>query len=218
MIELKNIKRYYGKNDSLVKAVNDVSLTINDGELLAIVGKSGSGKTTLLNLMSGLDKPTQGNVLYEDEDIYAMSDNTLSDFRLNNIGFVFQFFDLIPELNVIENITLPAKIAKKKVEKSALDEMLERLEIKEKIHSRPSKLSGGQQQRTAIARSLINDPKYIFCDEPTGNLDENTGHEIAGLLIELRKRFKKTVIIVTHDMELAKQCDRIINLSDGKIC
>ena len=217
MIELKNVKKYYGKGDSLVKAVNDITLTVADGELLAIIGKSGSGKTTLLNVMSGLDKPTEGTVLYDDTDIYDRSDGKLSDFRLHNIGFVFQFFDLLPELNVIENITLPAKLARKKYDKEKLDGLLDRLELKEKIHSFPSQLSGGQQQRTAIARSLINDPKIIFCDEPTGNLDDATGKEIVRLLTELSREYKKTVIIVTHNQEIAKQCDRVITLSDGKI-
>ena len=132
MIELKNVKKYYGKGDSLVKAVNDITLTVADGELLAIIGKSGSGKTTLLNVMSGLDKPTEGIVLYDDTDIYDRSDGKLSDFRLHNIGFVFQFFDLLPELNVIENITLPAKLARKKYDKEKLDGLLDRLELKEK--------------------------------------------------------------------------------------
>ena len=217
MIELKNIKRYYGKGENLVKAVDDINLAIDDGDVLAVVGKSGSGKTTLLNVMSGLDKPTQGNVLYDDVEIYSQNDGRLSDFRLNNIGFVFQFFDLLPELNVIENITLPSKIAKKKVDKEKLYELLDRLELREKIHNYPSQLSGGQQQRTAIARSLINDPKIIFCDEPTGNLDDATGKEIVKLLFEMNRMLKKTVIIVTHDQEIAKQCDRMIVLSDGKI-
>lgn len=215
MIKTENLIKVYGKGDASVTALNDVSIMIESGELVAIIGKSGSGKTTLLNLLGGLDTATSGKVIYNYKNISDLSDSQLSDFRLKNIGFVFQFFDLLPELTAAENILLPAKLARKK--QHEFKELVERLGLIDRINHYPSQLSGGQQQRVAIARALINDPDVILCDEPTGNLDEKSGSEVIKLLKTLSKDMSKTVIIVTHDMGIAQQCNRVIEISDGLI-
>ncbi len=214
MIRTENLTKIYGKGDASVTALNGVYITIESGELVAIIGKSGSGKTTLLNLLGGLDTATSGKVFYNYKDISDLSDTQLSDFRLKNIGFVFQFFDLLPELSAAENILLPAKLARKK--EHEFKELVEHLGLADRINHYPSQLSGGQQQRVAIARALINDPDVILCDEPTGNLDKKSGSEVIDLLKGLSKELGKTVIIVTHDMGVAQQCDRIIEISDGE--
>lgn len=214
MITIKDLCKTYGKGNAVVKALDGVNLTISDGEFIAVIGKSGSGKTTLLNLIGGLDTATSGNIIFDNEDITKMKDRVLADFRLRKIGFVFQFFDLIPELTAQENIVLPLRLAKKK--NPAWQSIAKQLNIEDKLKSYPSELSGGQQQRVAIARALINNPKLILADEPTGALDSKTAAEIMELFRELNKD-GHTVIIVTHDLEIAKQCDRIIEISDGKI-
>lgn len=214
MITIKDLCKTYGKGNTVVKALDSVNLTISDGEFIAIIGKSGSGKTTLLNLIGGLDTATSGNITFDNEDITKMKDHVLADFRLRKIGFVFQFFDLIPELTAQENIILPLRLAKKK--NSDWQSIATQLHIEDKLKSYPSELSGGQQQRVAIARALINNPKLILADEPTGALDSKTAAEIMELFRELNKN-GHTVIIVTHDLEIANQCDRIIEISDGKI-
>lgn len=214
MITIKDLCKTYGKGNAVVKALDCVNLTISDGEFIAVIGKSGSGKTTLLNLIGGLDTATSGNIIFDNEDITKMKDRVLADFRLRKIGFVFQFFDLIPELTAQENIILPLRLAKKK--NPAWQSIAKQLHIEDKLKSYPSELSGGQQQRVAIARALINNPKLILADEPTGALDSKTAAEIMELFRELNKN-GHTVIIVTHDLEIANQCDRIIEISDGKI-
>lgn len=214
MITIKDLCKTYGKGNAVVKALDGVNLTISDGEFIAVIGKSGSGKTTLLNLIGGLDTATSGNIIFDNEDITKMKDRVLADFRLRKIGFVFQFFDLIPELTAQENIVLPLRLAKKKA--PDWQSIAKQLHIEDKLKSYPSELSGGQQQRVAIARALINNPKLILADEPTGALDSKTAAEIMELFRELNKD-GHTVIIVTHDLEIAKQCDRIIEISDGKI-
>ena len=214
MIKTENLTRTYGKGEGKVVALKGVDLTINDGEMVAIIGKSGSGKSTLLNLIGGLDAPTEGKIFYNDTEIGKMNDTELSKFRLNNVGFVFQFFDLIPELTAEENILLPSKLAKKKGE--GAEGLYSALDINDRIKHYPSELSGGQQQRTAIARALINSPDVLLCDEPTGNLDKRSGEEVMALLKELNGK-GKTVIIVTHDDEVARQCGRVIEISDGEI-
>ena len=215
MIKTQNLTKTYGKGDGKVTALAGVDITINDGEMVAIIGKSGSGKSTLLNLLGGLDKATEGKVFYDDKDLSTMNDTKLSEFRLKNIGFVFQFFDLIPELTAEENVMFPAKLAKKK--ETAEGELYTALEINDRVKHYPSEMSGGQQQRAAIARALINDPDVILCDEPTGNLDKRSGEEVMSLLKRLNKENGKTVIIVTHDSDIASQCGRIIELSDGRL-
>ena len=215
MIRTENLSRTYGRGEGAVTALKGVDVRINDGELVAIIGKSGSGKSTLLNLIGGLDKQTEGKIFYNDNEITAMKDSELSEFRLRSIGFVFQFFDLIPELTAEENILLPSRLAKNKEAKP--NELYEALGISDRIKHYPSELSGGQQQRVAIARALINDPEVLLCDEPTGNLDKRSGEEVMSLLKKLNKEQGRTVVIVTHDPKVAEQCDRIIEISDGEI-
>ena len=215
MIKTQNLTKTYGKGEGKVTALAGVDITINDGEMVAIIGKSGSGKSTLLNLLGGLDKATEGKVFYNDTDLSTLNDTKLSEFRLKNIGFVFQFFDLIPELTAEENVMFPAKLAKKKG--TAEIDLYTALDISDRVKHYPSELSGGQQQRAAIARALINDPDVILCDEPTGNLDKASGEEVMSLLKRLNKEQGKTVIIVTHDSEIAQQCGRVIEISDGKM-
>ena len=214
MIKTENLTRTYGKGEGQVVALKGVDLTINDGEMVAIIGKSGSGKSTLLNLIGGLDVPTEGKIYYNDTEIGKMNDTELSKFRLNNVGFVFQFFDLIPELTAEENILLPSKLAKKK--ENNADSIYSALDISDRIKHYPSELSGGQQQRAAIARAMINSPDVLLCDEPTGNLDKRSGEEVMALLKTLNEQ-GKTVIIVTHDEDVAAKCGRVIEISDGEI-
>lgn len=215
MITTTGLTRIYGKGENAVAAINNLDIRIDDGELVAITGKSGSGKTTLLNVLGGLDKATDGSVFYDDTDITKLADTALADFRLNKIGFVFQFYDLIPELTAKENILLPAKLAKNS--KTDISDTVKKLGVESLLGRYPSELSGGQQQRVAIARALVNNPSVLLCDEPTGNLDVATGNDVLSLLIDLNRNDNRTIIIVTHDNQLAEKCDRIIRISDGKI-
>ncbi len=216
-ITVKNLSKLYGKNETVVKALYDCNVVFEKGEFTAIIGASGSGKSTLLNLLGGLETADSGHVYYDNMDILALNDSKLSEFRRQNIGFVFQFFNLIPELTAYENIVLPIMMAHQKPEKEYLNHVIEILGLSERLHHYPTQLSGGQQQRVAIARALITHPRILLCDEPTGNLDEKTGNDVIELLIKLNRSENCTVIIVTHNPEIAKKCDRVIEISDGKI-
>lgn len=220
MIKLKSISKRYQMGDSLVvHALNDINLEIKKGELTAIVGASGSGKSTLLHIIGGLDRPDEGKVVWEGEEIFKLNDRQLADFRNRKIGFVFQQFHLLPKTSVLENTLLPTMYSQcrsEKCEQRAID-ILNKLGLGDRLNHHPNQLSGGQQQRVAIARSLINQPEVIFTDEPTGNLDSKSGMQIAQVLKNLNNQEKITVVIVTHDLDLAGEARRIIKMKDGKI-
>ena len=216
-IKIKDLKKIYGKGESQVNALDGISLEIEKGKFTAIVGESGSGKSTLLHCVAGLDKPTSGNVYLGDEDIYKLNDDKLSKIRVTEFGFVFQSFNLIPVINVYENIVLPISIDSKKVDKKYVDNIIDSLGLKNQIKKFPNELSGGQQQRVAIARALANKPSIIFADEPTGNLDSKTSKEVMDIFSMCVKEFNQTLVMITHDEKIAKTADTIIKISDGKI-
>ncbi len=219
ILSVKNLTKTYGKGDSLVKAVDNVSLEVKEGEFVAIIGASGSGKSTLLHMIGGVDRPDKnsGTIEISGTDITKLSDNKLAIFRRQNIGIIYQFYNLIPVLNVRENITLSQDLDKKPVDEKYLNELIEALGLKNRETHLPNQLSGGQQQRVAIGRALYGRPALILADEPTGNLDSKSSKEIVELLKLANRKFKQTVIVVTHDLEIAKQADRIITVADGKI-
>ncbi len=217
MIEISHVTKEYGKHGVTVTALDEVSLVIESEETIAITGKSGSGKTTLLKLIGGMDTPTRGSILYKGENISDYKNAALMHYRNREVGFVFQDFKLISELRVEENIDMVRKIGRLKKNKEYFDSLVESLSIQDILHKYPHQLSGGQQQRVAIARALYNQPKMLLCDEPTGNLDKETGADVMNLLNKIQKQYHTTVIIVTHDPDIAKCCQRIITLSDGKV-
>ncbi len=217
ILEVKNLSKTYGKGTNLVRAVDDVSFAVEEGEFVAIVGASGSGKSTLLHLLGGVDRPSSGKVLIDDKDIYELSDDALAIFRRRQIGIIYQFYNLIPILDVKENITLPCDLDNKPVSKKRLNELLNTLGLEHRITHLPNQLSGGQQQRVSIGRALINDPALILADEPTGNLDSKAGDEIVSLLKLSNQKYHQTIVIITHDLEIASQADRVITFEDGKI-
>ncbi|WP_304942358.1 ABC transporter ATP-binding protein [Vallitalea guaymasensis] len=216
VLETKNLKKFYGK-ENIVKAVNNLDLTIKEKEFVAIVGTSGSGKSTLLHLLGGLDRPTDGKVLIENQDIYSMKNEQLAVFRRRKIGFIFQFFNLVPVLNAYENITLPIELDGKKIDTDYVQDLMNTLKIYDRREHLPSALSGGQQQRVAIARALASKPSIILADEPTGNLDSKTSEEVLGLLKLSVKKYHQTLVMITHDDYIARMADRIIRIEDGKI-
>ena len=215
MIRTENLSRIYGTGNSSVAALKSTNIEIQNGELTAIIGKSGSGKTTLLNLLGCLDTASDGKIFYDDTEITSLNDSKAADFRLKHIGFVFQFFDLLPELTAAENILLPARLAGKTPEN--YQSTVDGLGLSDRINHYPSQLSGGQQQRVAIARALINDPDVLLCDEPTGNLDERSGAEVMDMLLKMNREQGKTILIVTHNPEIAAQCGRTIEIRDGEV-
>jgi len=217
ILETKSLKKYYGKDENLVKAVDDINLSVEEGEFVVIIGTSGSGKSTLLNMLGGLDRPTSGKVLIENNDIFSMDDEKLAIFRRRRIGFVFQAYNLVPILNVWENVILPIGLDGKEVDEVYVRELMETLDIYHKKNSLPNAISGGQQQRTAIARALASKPSIILADEPTGNLDSKTAQEVMSLLKMSVKKYNQTLIMITHDDKIAQMGDRVIRIEDGKV-
>lgn len=217
ILETNNLKKYYGNGDTMVKALDGVNFTVDDGEFVAIVGTSGSGKSTLLHMIGGLDRPTSGTVKVAGKDIFKLKDDALTIFRRRKIGFIFQSYNLVPVLNVYENIVLPIELDGNKVDKAHIDNIIETLGLKSKINSLPNQLSGGQQQRVAIARALATKPAIILADEPTGNLDSKTSLDVLGLLKITSDKFKQTIVMITHNEEIAQMADRIIRIEDGRI-
>ena len=215
LLEVKSISKTYGRGETAVHALKDVSFSIPKGEFVAIVGESGSGKSTLLNMVGALDTPTSGNVLIDGKDIFAMKDSNLTVFRRRNIGFIFQSFNLIPELNVEQNIIFPVLLDYQKPNKEYLEELLKVLNLKERRNHLPSQLSGGQQQRVAIGRALITRPSIILADEPTGNLDTQNSSEVIALLKEAAKKYEQTIVMITHNRSIAQTADRVLQVSDG---
>ena len=217
LLRVEHLSKIYGQGQNQVKALDDVSLSVSKGEFVAIVGASGSGKSTLLHLIGGVDRPTSGKVYVNDTDIFSMNDDELAIFRRRQVGIIYQFYNLIPILNVQENIEIPLELDGRKADKKEMDEMLERLGLTQRRTHLPNELSGGQQQRTSIGRALITRPSLVLADEPTGNLDTKSSGESMNLLKRSNHELDQTIIMITHNMELAKAADRIIMIEDGKI-
>lgn len=217
ILRVENLTKIYGKDTTKVVALDNVSFSVEKGEFVAIVGASGSGKSTLLHLLGGVDRPTSGKVYIDGKDIYDFNDDKLAIFRRRQVGLIYQFYNLIPILNVEENITLPLSLDNREVDSKRLDEMLNLLGLQNRKDHLPNELSGGQQQRTSIGRALITNPTIILADEPTGNLDSKSSDEIVALLKKSNKELKQTIIMITHNMEIAKCADRILKIEDGRI-
>lgn len=217
VLKTENLKKYYGKGENLVKALDGVDLEIEQGEFAAVVGTSGSGKSTLLHMMGGLDRATEGRVIVGGKDLFSMKEEALTIFRRRYIGFVFQNYNLVPILNVYENIILPIELDGHHAEKGWVDQIMERLGLSEKKYQMPNQLSGGQQQRVAIARALATKPALVLADEPTGNLDSATSQDVISLMKTTSREFNQTMVMITHNEEIAQTADRIIRIEDGKI-
>ena len=217
ILKVENLVKTYGKGENQINAVDNVSFTIDKGEFVAIIGASGCGKSTLLHLLGGVDRPTSGKVYIDGKDIYSLNNDNLAIFRRRQIGLIYQFYNLIPILNVEENITLPCNLDGSEVDKARLSEMLKTLGLENRKTHLPNQLSGGQQQRVSIGRAMINNPAIMLADEPTGNLDSKASEEIISLLKLSNKKFNQTVVIITHDLEIAKEAERVITIEDGKI-
>lgn len=217
ILEVNHLSKIYGKGDTMVKALDDVSFTVEQGEFVAIIGPSGSGKSTLLHILGGVDTPTGGSVIIGDEDISKLNETALAVFTRRQIGLVYQFYNLIPILTVEENLTLPLLLDGRKPDKRQIDSLVNRLGLSKRLSHLPNQLSGGQQQRVSIGRALINNPALMLADEPTGNLDSENSKEIVSLLRQFNKELNQTVIIITHDERIALSADRIISIEDGKI-
>lgn len=217
ILRIENLSKIYGKGETAVKALNDVSFTVKKGEFVAIIGPSGSGKSTLLHLLGGVDRPTSGKVFVDNTDIYSLNETQLAIFRRRQIGLIYQFYNLIPILSVEENITLPLLLDEQKVHDEHFNKIVQYLGLTDRLDHLPNQLSGGQQQRVAIGRALINNPALVLADEPTGNLDSNNSKEIIELLKMFNKTYKQTLIVITHDERIALQADRVISIEDGRI-
>lgn len=217
ILKVEHLTKTYGKGSTLVKALDDISFTVDKGEFVAVVGSSGSGKSTLLHILGGVDRPTSGKVYVDGQDVYKLNETNLAIFRRRQVGLIYQFYNLIPILNVKENMTLPILLDGKKPDGTYLEELIETLGLENRVHHLPNELSGGQQQRVSIGRSLMNRPALLLADEPTGNLDSKASKEIVELLKLSNQKYKQTIIMITHDHSLALNADRIITLEDGKI-
>ncbi len=217
ILRVENLSKIYGKGETAVKALNSISFSVNKGEFIAVIGPSGSGKSTLLHTLGGVDTPTNGKVLIEKADVYALDETKLAIFRRRQIGLIYQFYNLIPVLNVQENITLPLLLDGRKEDKRHLNEIISKLGLTNRLNHLPNQLSGGQQQRVSIGRALVNNPALMLADEPTGNLDSKSSNEIIELLKMFNKTFNQTLIVITHDERIALQADRIMTIEDGQI-
>ncbi|GAA6385766.1 MULTISPECIES: ABC transporter ATP-binding protein [Eubacteriales] len=217
ILETKDLRKFYGSGDTQVKALDGVDLSVENGEFVAIVGTSGSGKSTLLHMLGGLDRPTSGAVLVDGKDIFSLKDEELTIFRRRKIGFVFQSYNLVPVLSVYENIVLPIQLDGGKVDQSYVNQVIEALGLEQKLQNLPSQLSGGQQQRVAIARALATKPAIILADEPTGNLDSKTSQDVLSLMKVTGQKFAQTMVMITHNEEIAQMADRIVRIEDGRI-
>ncbi len=217
ILQTKNLKKYYGAGDTQVRALDGVDLQVENGEFVAIVGTSGSGKSTLLHMLGGLDRPTSGSVVVDGRDLSTLKDEELTVFRRRKIGFVFQAYNLVPVLSVYENIVLPIQLDGGKLDAAYIDEVIGALGLKEKLQSLPSQLSGGQQQRVAIARALATKPAILLADEPTGNLDSRTSNDVLSLMKVTGQKFSQTMVMITHNEEIAQLADRIVRIEDGRI-
>lgn len=217
ILETTDLKKYYGTEPNITKALDGVTLSVKQGEFVAIVGTSGSGKSTLLNMMGGLDVPTSGSVMVKGRELSRLNDEQLTIFRRRNIGFIFQNYNLVPVLNVYENIVLPVELDGETVDRAFMDEVVRMLALGDKLNSMPGNLSGGQQQRVAIARALVSKPAIVLADEPTGNLDSRTSSDVLGLLKMTSNKFHQTLVMITHNNEVAQLADRIIRIEDGRI-
>ena len=217
ILRVEHLSKVYGKGETQVCALNDVSFSVNKGEFVAIIGPSGSGKSTLLHILGGVDRPSGGKVYVENTDIYQLNESKLAVFRRRQIGLIYQFYNLIPVLNVEENMTLPLLLDGHKVDEKRLSELVQSLGLQNRLRHLPNQLSGGQQQRVSIGRALINNPAIVLADEPTGNLDSKNSAEIIGLLKMFHKEYQQTLIVITHDERIALQADRIISIEDGRI-
>ena len=217
ILETHKLKKYYGKEPNLVKALDGINLKVQRGEFVSVVGTSGSGKSTLLHMLGGLDRATEGTVKVDGEELFSLNKDALTIFRRRKIGFIFQSYNLVPILNVYENITLPIELDGNKIDEAYIDEIVNTIGIETKLTNLPNNLSGGQQQRVAIARALATKPAIILADEPTGNLDTKTSLDVLGLLKVTSKRFNQTIVMITHNEEIAQMADRLIRIEDGKI-
>ena len=217
ILQTTDLKKYYGEKPNITKALDGVSLSVEHGEFVAIVGTSGSGKSTLLNMIGGLDVPTSGKVIVDGRDLSTLKDEQLTIFRRRKIGFIFQNYNLVPVLNVYENIVLPVELDGDQVDKNYMQEVVRMLGLDDKLNNMPNNLSGGQQQRVAIARALVSKPAIVLADEPTGNLDSRTSSDVLGLLKVSSQKFHQTLVMITHNNEIAQLADRIIRIEDGKI-
>ena len=217
ILRTEHLTKIYGKGDNQVIAVNDVSFSVEQGEFVAIVGSSGSGKSTLLHLLGGVDRPTSGKVFVQGEDVYQMNSDQLAIFRRRQVGLIYQFYNLIPILNVKENITLPCELDGRKVDEERLAELIADLGLSDRVNHLPNQLSGGQQQRVSIGRALINRPAIVLADEPTGNMDSKSSDEIVELLKISNRKYDQTIIMITHNLEIAKTADRILTMEDGRL-